>query len=67
MIVTETAAKYFESRRIYLNLSTGFGNSSASPYGAGTSDIISSSLVMLVYIVISLAGALILFERKEVK
>lgn len=53
--------------RVYLNLSTEFGNSSASPYGAGTSDIISSSLVMLVYIVVSLAGALILFERKEVK
>ncbi|MHB8360720.1 MAG: ABC transporter permease [Thermoplasmataceae archaeon] len=53
--------------RVYLNLSSSIVSFSITPNGAGISDIITSVLIMLIYIVVSLGGALILFERKEVK
>ncbi len=53
--------------RVYLNITTGFGSFSVTPNGAGYSDILTSAIIMLIYTIISLTGALLLFERKEVK
>ncbi|MEM3676300.1 MAG: ABC transporter permease [Thermoplasmataceae archaeon] len=53
--------------RVYLNINPGVLTTSLSLSGANAGDILSSLLVMILYLVLSLAASAILFERKEVK
>ncbi len=61
----DTAASIVE--KVYLNVSLSPFNFSFSLNPAGYSDIMQSILVMIIYTIISMAVALIIFERKEVK
>ncbi|OWP56964.1 MAG: ABC transporter permease [Thermoplasmatales archaeon B_DKE] len=54
--------------RVFINLNTTVpGSTSISLNGAGTGPTEIAALVMILYTVVSIAGSLILFDRKEVK
>lgn len=53
--------------RVYVNISTSSFSVGGSLSGAGLNDILLSILIMLLYTVVSLVAAVIMFERKEVK
>ena len=54
--------------RVFIDINTTVpGSTSISLNGAGSGPIGIAAIVMVIYAVISIAGALILFDRKEVK
>lgn len=61
----DSAASIVE--KVYINVSLSPFNFNFSLNPVGTGEILQSVLVMLIYVIISIAVALILFERKEVK
>lgn len=53
--------------RVFVDLNNAFVGGGVTLNGAGTGEILTSIIVMLLYTVVSVAGSLVLFDRKEVK
>jgi len=53
--------------RVFINISPGVFSTNLNLNAAGSSDILRSLVVMLLYTVVSLVLSIIIFERKEVK